>query len=789
MSRRTRIARARAGVAPLRVLAAALLALAAAAAAPAPASADVFGPISLASEGSIAGGPAVQADYAHDAALSGNGRFVVFDGAVAGVTGVWRRDLASGAIEQVAGGDAELPSISESGQYVSFTTNEGANLAAITNLRVDEHPRPEAVNVYVRNMAVSPAEAGAFTVASAPSGSSEPLRYASAGTTLGAAAVGRSAISADGNEVAFVTTAVSDLVSYPAIEEEERLRGETPQPHTPAEQVAVRRLSGQETILVSGEYDPATDQTTQTPVSPAGEESLGAVYPGHAAFRLPPEYGEWGQDGAPPGAAISADGSTVAWMGANIGKQARMLPGEAPNPHYTEPLWRRIAAPATPTERVTGGSDPSNPACAASGERKLSLPPSPGDPCQGPFVVEPERGGTQTTGIWSEGGANSGAIGDFLPRLSAGGYKVAFISAALPAALGENFSANSKEGEQPDVYLADMHPGLTRDQALIPLTELAGASSIADTDPIREFGISPGGDQVAFTTRRTAFPLASPALVSPPSPEPALNELYDADVANGTLTRVTQGYGGGPSEMPHLPKPLGEEDAYNAKPGAGAESPSFSADGALLAFSSQASNLVLGDGNTPPAGFRDGGDAFVLARQLPAVVPTPQFVSPAPQTATEPSWQMGVTPASAADGSVRLYVEVPGAGRLRAVAQSTVLASLGRSGAARHARHVGRRAQRKGRAPVRVARRRVATAGRDIPSEGGELVTIVLRLGRSYSALASVRGGLSASVSLSFTAGGHPTLHESIEVTFLRKLHAVRAHRGRSSVTRRRGRR
>jgi hypothetical protein len=792
MSARAQIAPARAGVAPgprraaasLGALAAAVLALAVCAVAAAPASADVFGPISLASEGSLGGGPPEQVDYAHDAALSGNGRFVAFDGSVAGITGVWRRDLATGAIEQVAGGDAELPSISESGQYVSFTTNEGSSLPAITNDRLDERPRQEAVNVYVRDMAKSPVEAGAFLVASAPSGSSAALTYSPASTTLGAAAAGRSAISADGNEVAFVTTATSNLVSYPAIEEQERLRGETPQPHTPPLQVAVRRISSDETILVSGEYDPTSGQTTQTPGAEA--EALGAVYPGHTAFRSPPSYGEWGPDGSPPGASISADGSTVAWMGANIPKQAPMLTGEAAKPHYTEPLWRRITAPTTSTERVTGGSDPANPACAASGEPRLPLPPSPGDPCQGPFVVEPEHGGSQSSGIWSESGGNSGALGDFVPRLSADGYHVAFISTAVPTALGENFNASNREGEPADVYVADMHPGLTRDQALTPLTELAGASGIADTDAVRELGISPAGDQVAFTTRRTAFPLASPALVSPPATESGLNELFAADLGDGTLTRVTHGYNGGPSEMPHPPKPLGEEDAYNAKQSAGAESPSFSADGALIAFSSQASNLVLGDGNTPPAAFGDGGDAFIVARQLPAVLPTPQFVSPAPQTATEPTWQIGVTAASAADGSVRLYVEVPGAGKLRAAAHSTVLASLGGS-SARHATHARRKAHRTARAPARLATRSVATAGKEGAAAGGELVTLVLRLAKPYAVLASPRGGLSANVTLSFTAAGHPTLHDSIEVTFVRKSHAAPAHKRRSN--RRRGRR
>jgi hypothetical protein len=754
---------------------------------PAAARGDVFGPISLVSEGSVHGGPPQQVEYAHDAAVSAGGRFVAFDGAVAGVSGVWRRDLATGVLEQVAGGDAELPSISESGQRVSFTTNEGRSLGAITNGLRDEHPQREAVNVYVRNMAVGAGEEGAFVAASAPSGSSEPLSYSSAaGTEFGSAAAGRSAISADGNEVAFVTTAVSNLVRYPAIEEEERLRGEAPVPHTPALQVALRRLNTDETILVSGEYDPARGETTQTPVSPPLEgEALGAVYPGHARFRPPPEYGEWGPDGAPPGASLSADGSTVAWMGANISKQAPMLAAEAPQAHYTEPLWRRISSPATPTRRVTGGSDPGNPACAASGESALPATPAPGDPCQGPFVVNTLRGGTLSSGIWSEAGGNSGAIGNFLPRLSADGYTVAFISTALPVALGENFSPERREGEPADVYLANMHPGLTRDQALTPLTELAGASARSETEPVREFDISPAGDQVAFTTRRTAFPLASPAFVSAPAPEPGLNELFDADVGNGTLTRVTQGYAGGPSELPHKQKQPGEEDAYEAQPGAGAESPSFSAAGTLIAFSSTASNLAFGDGNTPPAGSRDGSDAFLVAREVQQVLPVEQYVSPAPTISTEPAWTLGVSAVSAADGTIRLYVQVPGPGALRAQARGVVVASSHGSAAKRRGHGTRRRAS--GGRPatagskVKAVNRTVATAARAVSAVNGEPVTLVLRLAPPYAALSSKQGGFSTTVSVTFTSPGHPTLRQSIQVTFRR----VQSHR-RASRTRRR---
>ena len=231
---------------------------------------------------------------------------------------MWRRNLASGAIEQVAGGDAELPSISEDGRYISFTSSE------------DLVPGDEAhgVNVWVRDMDPGPGEPE-YILASAVNHSSKDLTYAygasSPGEELeyGAVAAGRSAISANGQEVAFVTTTVSDLVLSTAEED-----GEEPvHVKTPAFQVAVRDIPAQETTLVSGEYEPLAGETTDRPVSGEGRGGglVGAVYPGErAASALCPPTAGW-QHG-PPGASISADGSTVAWMGENIGQQARMLP-------------------------------------------------------------------------------------------------------------------------------------------------------------------------------------------------------------------------------------------------------------------------------------------------------------------------------------------------------------------------------------------------------------------------------------------------------------------------------
>ena len=83
----------------------------------APARADLFGPISLASVGTLEGASTVeQASVARHPVMSGNGRYVAFEGWFGGVSGVWRRDLLTGAVEHVAGGDAQLPSISENGR-------------------------------------------------------------------------------------------------------------------------------------------------------------------------------------------------------------------------------------------------------------------------------------------------------------------------------------------------------------------------------------------------------------------------------------------------------------------------------------------------------------------------------------------------------------------------------------------------------------------------------------------------------------------------------------------------
>lgn len=720
-----------------RALPAALVLALAAALAPV-ACADVFEPIQL-----VSAGPLQQADFAHDAAISGDGRYVAFDGSYGARFGVWRRDLRSGAVEAVAEcpptatQDCALrPSISADGRWVSFTTNMRLDPLNDTNNGPD---------VYVRDMeshepcleARPEGEPCEYELASAVSGAWKGLTY-TYGTNfgeereLGSVATGRSAITADGRHVVFETTATSDLA------------GEA----TPAYQLAVRDLGAYPptTRLVTVRYDAAGRRETSEPVplQSEGAGQFGAVYPSGTApgFRAP-----W------IGGSISADGSTVAWMGQEIAAQARTLPAEGLGAEYTEPLWRRIAdGPQAPIRRVTGGGDPESAACIASGERAPALPPTLADPCQGPFDEEVQEG---FAGVWEPGGRDAG---NFVPQLNADGSTVAFLATARELAGGETFAKEPPA----DVYVANMAPGLTRVKALRKLTELAGGNLTepSRTAPVTDLGISADGHQVAFATRRTVFALGSPAYVSPPAAEAAAAELYDADLANDTLTRVTQGFEGEPS------------GPSRARTG----SPSFSSDGTVLAFSSAISNLVFGDGNAPQPGASqefDGSDAFLVHRRVFTPQPARNYISPEPGApAVEPAWLIFASARSLPDGSVAVEAVVPGAGSLKASAVATVPVTAG--SAARSHRRPRRGARR-------LVVRTVATAEATGTAAGP--VSLVLHLSSAYRPLAA--GGLGADVLLTFTAAGHPQASGSLQAAFSGSTPATSTKRSRARRSRR----
>jgi hypothetical protein len=133
-----------------------------------------------------------------------------------------------------------------------------------------------------------------------------------------------------------------------------------------------------------------------------------------------------------------------------------------------------------------------------------------------------------------------------------------------------------------------------------------------------------------------------------------------------------------------------------------------------------------------------------------------------------------VTALSLPNGSVRLYLELPGAGNLTVAAESAVrlLASHARS-TARHGRSSAHRA----RVSATVVERKVAAAHEAVGAGAGAggLMELTLTLSSSYRVLASRSGGLSSSVSVVFAAPGHATLRQSIAVSFHSKAKAARA--------------
>jgi Tol biopolymer transport system component len=727
------------------------------AAAPA-ARADLFGPSELVSASAVPGGLRQQAEAARFPAISANGRYLTFVGRFGGVEGIWRRDLLTGAVEQVAPGVATMPSISADGRYVSFTTNEQL-------VPQDTNDSPD---VYVRDMEPGEGEPE-YTLASAVNGSEEGASYTYTGESsstepereFGSVAGARSAISADGELVVFVTTSQSNL-----------LGGSEP---TPPFEVFVRDLATDETRLVSAEYQPGVGWGADRPVQPAlnsfsGKTEYGAVFPGGT---VTPSFGT--AEAAPPssdgeerwlGASISADGSSVAWIGQDLGSQVQLLPGEQNGEpaSVAEPLWRRIdEGPGAPVRRVTGGSDPESPVCVASGEQAIPEElPSPLDPCSGPFErfpPDPEPEGLE--------GSKAGHI-DFVPQLSANGETVVFVTGARELASGELQFQGAEESD--DLYVVNMQRGLTRVQALTRLTQIGGGGGtqekIEKSAVIVDYAVSADGSQIAFTTQRTQFPLGAFTYVSPVAAVPGMIELFDLDLDNGTLTRVTHGFEGEDFRSEELPKTERPgEDPYKHEEGAYA--PSFSEDGNTLSFADTANNLVYGDGNEAP-------DVFVAHRLQPVAGEVRQLISSAPPAPVlAPPWKLGVTAKRLVNGSVRLEVVVPGAGQLTASARASILVHSIEKGT--------RRSARADSGHTRLTTRQVSSA-RDTVGEGSEgLVPLTLTLSSHYLSLARIDGGLPAIVKLTFSSPGRPSLEASLRLKFVRELPLVKSQRRESA--------
>jgi Tol biopolymer transport system component len=628
-----------------------------------------FGPIQLISRNSLE-----QAGVAREPAISADGRYVAFCAELGSKEGVFREQLETGQVEPVAVAPigfapcrseapldpfASAPSISADGRYVSFDT--GAALAA--------EDTDEVGDVYVADMAVSPPT---YRLASAVSGGEEPLPG-------GSLAAGRSAISADGDRVAFVNEG----------------------------NVYVHDFATEETILVSARRDPLTG-TMESEVPVEG----GGAY-------------------EPAGAAISADGSTVAWVGEHLPEQVPLLADEeaaitsieakpesgiSKGDQYHEPLWRRVpfgGPQETPTRRVVGGGDPTAPGCPSTGTLEEVA-------CQGPYPDSAANHEEEQIN-----GPNGYGWGLKLPSLDADGDIVAL--AGDPDA-------------QYDLFVVDMAEGMDRREAVHqvtqwtnpvaqnhaiggePISEVIKGGSAHQYLPfvgeITDCAISADGTRVAFTSTRQHFSTVPFALITAmPAAVSQLPELYEVNLEGDTIERATPGPGQDVSE------------AVASSP-EGASGPSFAGD-RVIAFASGADNLVAGDAD-------EASDVFTI--ESPPPVPVGQSkVSPRPaQTAIPPGWRMTANAYSRPDGEVRVVARVPAAGTLRAAARAQV--------------------------GSRLKSRRVAAARHR--SKTASVVSLELKLGRGRRTLAR-KPGLVTRISLTFAGRGGDPLHVDLQGRFV----------------------
>jgi WD40 repeat protein len=529
--------------------------------------------------------------------------------------GLFRFDLETRRIELIADGDfkpeadpsatlvrgAKNPSISADGRYVAFSTAQQL-VPADVNGNLD---------VYVRDMDVPIRQQGAFELISAKDGGDVPATYepgpAAPGLNPGADVTRGSAISADGTKVVFRTDLASDL----------------PVPGAAAGQLLVRDRVAKTTVLVTRTADTG---------APAG--------------------------GASGPAAISADGTTVVWTGANAPAQTRFVDGESLDPAFFYYLWRRVAdGPAAPTRRVTGMADPEDPGCPPGSSVVFTTTAT--GPCFGPLT-----------------GFELGQDGSLAAAISGDGDTVAFLTNAGPRPI-------VTAGIRLDLYVARMDAGLPRKNATIELTREGDISDAEASSPIDSVAMSRDGRWLAIGSSRTRFLLPALQLAGTARLVPNTRDVYAIDLQSRTIERVTRSTSGGDIN------------------GSVSSEPTLSGDGSRIAFASFAGNLFFGDAN-------ERQDAFVATRQ-PAPPPTPGGGGTPKSTGQDVTEDLGgdelVLPTSVRrlrGGKLELRIRVPAPGTVTVTARGKVVVANRRT-ATRVLARANRFSPKAGRVPVVLA--------------------------------------------------------------------------------------
>jgi hypothetical protein len=331
---------------------------------------------------------------------------------------------------------------------------------------------------------------------------------------------------------------------------------------------------------------------------------------------------------------LSADGTTVLFTASKAFDQTRSLAGEVSDPNRFYYLWQRAAdGPTAPTRRITGAVDLDDPACSPD---TIVIPnPTQTGPCYGPLVNSEST--TQAN------------ISGKVPTLSADGWTVAFVTAPSLRPVDQ--------GQHLDLFLTDMHNGVSRKAGTVELTrEGTDPGDASASSDIEDAAMSADGNRIAFTTVRTRFVLPSPRLVGDPAVGADVSELYVLDLPRMEIERVTRGYDGSESN------------------GSTSSAISISQDGRRVAFVSSANNLYQGDAQAQ--------DAFVATEQVgptAAQLAEPLFDQPPDSGANAPGPaaakpRLRVRLARAGKG-VRLVLRVPGPGKVSAIARSRVRAA------------------------------------------------------------------------------------------------------------------
>jgi Tol biopolymer transport system component len=679
-----------------------------------------------------------------DADISANGQYVVFqtkatnffenDGVADGDPdppgtcrsgGIFRYDRFTGELQLVADGTearlnakgecdpsqvifrgAQNPSVSAEGRYVAFSTAQ----------QLVPQDTNENVDVYVRDMNVplnaDRKDSGAYTLVSAQNGGDTPATYDDskispplAGGDPGAELWPNTAISANGRYVLFRSENLV-LSSLP----------DRSTPTTPPDQLFVRDVLAKTTTLVN-----------QTSVGHKPGPECGA---GGTSLGGEPACGISGP------ATLSADGSTVAWVGKNAPEQTVFLPGEEPEESTTYYLWRRWQEPNALTRRVTGIADPEDPACEGG---SVTGDPIASGPCYGPLTF-PES---------SNAGISSQA-----PGLSADGDTVAFLA-------GSALRPNDLKPESLDVFLTSMAPGITRKEGTRELTLAVNSAQGNGNASITSLDLSADGSHIAFTSQRNAFVLSEPVPTGSFSTTGQQSELYVIDLSTNVLERAVVGL-------------------ENSQPnGSTANNPTLSADGSTLSFVSSASNLIFGDANgfadaftttlqaaggtaAPPAGVNAGSGGFSFS-----AVASPE---------------LGVSVKRTRDGGVTLLVETPGPGKLTAQARGLIprVVSARRAKKTNTSRIVTRASKVTSKSKKKKATLSVLFASALTSARSEGTTTLTLHLSSKYITDLRRARKLKANITIDFipTTPAEPRLSDEVTATFVSTLSAKKSPGG-----------